>query len=164
MPRLYGNIYVNREVVLMSRINRTRGKDISPIQSSRAVDRKAIKDNFKIKLKNIEQEHIRAELNSIYKEIESQSSKLSERLFIDDLIMYKQLVKEFLNVSVNNSHVFFKENSLDRRGRHRVYSLVKKVDEELDELTKDFVDIEGKRINILKRLEDIKGILLDIMT
>lgn len=148
----------------MSRINRTRGKDISPIQSSRAVDRKAIKDNFKVKLKNIEQEHIRAELNSIYEEIESQSSKLSERLFIDDLIMYKQLVKEFLNVSVNNSHVFFKENSLDRRGRHRVYSLVKKVDEELDELTKDFVDIEGKRINILKRLEDIKGILLDIMT
>lgn len=148
----------------MSRINRIRGKDISPIQASRAVDKKAIKDTFKVRLKNIEQENIRAELNSIYEEIESQSSKLSERLFIDDLVAYKELVREFLNVSVNNSHVFFKENALDRRGRHRVYSLVKKVDKELDELTNDFINIEDNRINILKRLEDITGILLDIMT
>ena len=148
----------------MSKINRVRGKDISPIQASRAVDRKAVKDTFKVKLSAIEQESIRTELNSIYEKIESQSSKLSEKLFIDDLILYKKLVKEFLNISVNNSHVFFKENSLDRRGRHRVYSLVKKVDEELDELTKDFIDIETKRINILKRLENINGLLMDIMT
>lgn len=148
----------------MSKINRVRGKDISPIQASRAVDRKAVKDTFKVKLSAIEQENIRAELNAIYEKIESQSSKLSEKLFIDDLILYKKLVKEFLNISVNNSHVFFKENSLDRRGRHRVYSLVKKVDVELDELTKDFIDIETKRINILKRLDNINGMLMDIMT
>lgn len=148
----------------MSKINRIRGKDISPIQTSRAVDRKAIKDTFKVKLAAIEQEHIRAELNTIYEQIEDYSGKLSKRLFIDDLISYKKLVREFLNISVNNSHVFFKESSLDRRGRHRIYSLVKKVDEELDELTKDFIDIENKRINILKRLDDINGMLMDIMT
>ena len=60
--------------------------------------------------------------------------------------------------------MFYKENSLDRRGRHRVYSLVKKVDKELDELTKDFLDIEGNRIKILQRLDDIKGMLLDVLT
>ncbi len=149
----------------MSRVGRTKNtSSTSPVQASRAVDRKAIKDTFKIRLNELEQENIRVELNSIYTEIESQQEKLSEKLFIDDLIEYKKLVKEFLNIAVNNSHVFFKENSLDRRGRHRVYSLVKKVDQELDELTKDFLDIENKRLNILKRLDDIKGILLDINT
>lgn len=149
----------------MSRVGRTKNTgSTSPIQASRAVDRKAIKDTFKIRLNELEQESIRTELNSIYTEIESQQEKLSEKLFIEDLIEYKKLVKEFLNIAVNNSHVFFKENSLDRRGRHRVYSLVKKVDQELDELTKDFLDIENKRLNILKRLDDIKGILLDINT
>lgn len=149
----------------MSRVGRTRNtRSTSPIQASRAVDRKAIEDTFKVKLNELEQESIRTELNSIYAEIESQQEKLSEKLFIDDLIEYKKLVKEFLNIAINNSHVFFKENSLDRRGRHRIYSLVKKVDQELDELTKDFLDIENKRLNILKRLDDIKGILLDINT
>lgn len=148
----------------MNKINRLSEKNISPIQASRVVDKKAIKDTFKVKLNSIEQEHIKTELNSIYEKIENQSSKLSEKLFIDDLITYKKLVKEFLNISVNNSHVFFKESSLDRRGRHRIYSLVKQVDQELDELTKDFIDIESKRINILKRIDDIQGILIDIMT
>lgn len=80
------------------------------------------------------------------------------------MIEYKKLVREFLDVTVNNSHVFYKENSLDRRGRHRVYSLVKKVDNELDELTKDFLNLENNRIRILRRLNDIKGMLLDIFT
>lgn len=148
----------------MNRINRTDMNNISPIEITKAVDKKAIKDTFKVKLNEIEQDQIRTELQSIYEKIETQSDKLSDKLFIDDLIMYKKLVKEFLNITINNSHVFYKESSLDRRGRHRIYSLVKKVDQELDELTQDFLGMEDKRINILKRLDDIKGILMDIMT
>lgn len=148
----------------MSRINRVGMENISPIDISRAVDRKTVKDTFKLKLNELEQEQIRTELKSLYDKIETQSNKLSDKLFIDDLINYKKLVKEFLNITVNNSHVFFKENSLDRRGRHRIYSLVKKVDQELDELTQEFLDLENKRINILKRLNDIQGILMDILT
>ncbi len=91
----------------MTRIDRTGG-DISPIQTSRAVDKKAIKDTFKVKLNQLEQEKIRTDLNSIYSKIENQQEKLSEKLFIDDLIEYKKLVKEFLNIAVNNSHIFFK--------------------------------------------------------
>lgn len=148
----------------MSSINRIGTENISPIQISRAVDRKAIKDTFKMKLNELEQEQIRTELQELFSKIEDQAGKLSEKLFIDDLIQYKKLVKEFLNISVNNSHVFYKENSLDRRGRHRIYSLVKKVDKELDELTQEFLDLENNRINILKRINEIQGILVDILT
>ena len=148
----------------MNRINRFGMENISPVEISRAVDKKAIKETFKMKLNELEQDQIRNELKVLYDQIEAQSNRLQDRLFIDDLINYKKLVKEFLNLTVNNSHVFFKENSLDRRGRHRIYSLVKKVDQELDELTQEFLDIENKRLNILKRLNDITGILMDIMT
>lgn len=146
-------------------MNRITGMgNISPIEISKAVDRKAIKDTFKSKLNNLEQEEIREELSILFEKIDEKATGLQDKLFIEDLIEYKKLIKEFLNTAVNNSHVFFKESSLDRRGRHRVYSLVKKVDLELDQLTKDFIDIEKNRINILKRLDEIQGILLDILT
>lgn len=148
----------------MTRINRIGTDNITAVEISRAVDKKAIKDTFKLKLNELEQEQIRIELKSLYDKIESQSNKLSDKLFIDDLIQYKKLVKEFLRIAVNNSHVFFKESSLDRRGRHRIYSLVKKVDNELDELTQEFIDLEKNRLNILKRLNSIQGMLMDIMT
>lgn len=160
MPIVYNELIGG---VLVNRINRTGMENISPIEISRAVDKKAVKDTFKLKLNELEQEKIRTELKSLYDKIEDHSNRLSNKLFIDDLISYKKLVKEFLNITVNNSHVFFKENSLDRRGRHRIYSLVKKVDQELDELTQEFLDLENKRLNILKRLNDIQGILMDII-
>lgn len=148
----------------MNRINKTGMENMNSFEISKVADKKAIKDTFKVKLTKLEQDQIRVELQTLFDKIETQTNKLSNKLFIDDLIQYKKLIKEFLNVTVNNSHIFFKESSLDRRGRHRVYSLVKKVDQELDELTKDFLDLENKRINILKRLEYIQGILMDILT
>ncbi len=148
----------------MSRIEKVGINNITQVKNTKIETKKEINETFKNKLNEIEQEHIRDELKILYDKIEVQSNKLQDRLFIEDLIEYKKLVKEFLDISVNNSHIFYKENSLDRRGRHRVYSLVKRVDKELDELTQDFLDIENNRIRILKRLDDIKGMLLDVLT
>nr|WP_233242542.1 YaaR family protein [Sporanaerobacter acetigenes] len=138
--------------------------NISRVEKIENNNKNVVNTTFKEKLENIQQEQIREELKILFNKIETQTTKLQDRLFIEDLVEYKKLVKEFLNVSVNNSHVFYKENSLDRRGRHRVYSIVKQVDSELDGLTKDFLDIEGNRLKILKRLDSIKGLLLDIFT
>lgn len=138
--------------------------NISRVKKIENNNKNVVTTTFKEKLENIQQEQIREELKILFNKIETQTTKLQDRLFIEDLVEYKKLVKEFLNVSVNNSHVFYKENSLDRRGRHRVYSIVKQVDSELDGLTKDFLDIEGNRLKILKRLDSIKGLLLDIFT
>jgi len=138
--------------------------NIPKIERVKNQDKKTINTTFKEKLENLKQEQIRDELKTLFSKIESQTSKLQDRLFIEDLVEYKKLVRDFLDISVNNSHIFYKENSLDRRGRHRIYSIVKKVDTELDELTKDFLDIENNRLRILNRLDDIKGLLLDILT
>ena len=70
----------------MNRINRTGMENISAIDITRAVDKKAIKETFKMKLEDIEQENIRNELKVLYDKIEIQSNKLQDRLFIDDLI------------------------------------------------------------------------------
>jgi hypothetical protein len=148
----------------MSRIERVGINNIIQVKDTRIDNKNGAQKAFKNKLMEIEQEHIREELKILYNKIETQTNKLQDSLFIEDLVEYKGLVRDFLDISVNNSHVFYKENSLDRRGRHRVYSLVKKVDKELDELTKDFLDIEGNRIKILQKLDDIKGMLLDVLT
>ncbi|HHV46149.1 MAG TPA: YaaR family protein [Tissierellia bacterium] len=146
----------------MDRIESTAVQNISKVQNT--PQNKPVSETFRGKLEEIRQENIREELKILYDKIEAISSRLKEKLFIEDLLEYKRTVREFLNITINNSHIFYKENSLDRRGRHRVYSLVKKVDNELDELTRDFLNIEKNRIKILKRLDDIRGMLIDILT
>src|SRR5699024_7385862 len=148
----------------MGRVNKVSINNVQKVNTNKKIDDKSkIQKSFKTKLEDIGQEKIREELNLLYDKIQAQSAKLKDKLFIDDLIQYKKLVKEFLNITVNNSHVFYKENSLDRRGRHTIYALVKRVDAELEELTDDFTNVEGSRLRILKRLDNINGLLLDTL-
>ncbi len=70
---------------------------------------------------------------------------------IRDMKKYRGLVKDFMNEVVNRSHKFSRENFLDRRGRHRVYGLVKLVDKNLDDLAGELVKEEKDHLAILEK-------------
>ena len=90
--------------------------------------------------------------------------KLTEHMDVRDMKKYRSLVKEFMNEVVNRSHKFSRENFLDRRGRHRVYGIVRLVDKNLDELAEELVKDEKDHINILNKVDEIRGLLIDIST
>ena len=73
------------------------------------------------------------------------------------------MIKDFVNEVVTNSHIFSRENFLDRRGRHRVYGLVKLVDKKLDDLAQELMKEEKSGLNILAKVDEIKGLLLDMI-
>ena len=74
------------------------------------------------------------------------------------------LIREFMNEVVFRSHKFSRENFLDRRGRHRVYGLIKLIDSNLDELAQELVKDEKDHIAILSKIGEIRGLILDILT
>ena len=55
-------------------------------------------------------------------------------------------------------------NFLDRRGRHRVYGIVRLVDKNLDDLAGELVKDEKDHLAIISKIDDIRGLLLDIST
>lgn len=118
---------------------------------------------FISKFQEVKSEQVREHLQGLYQEIVKQSDRIGDKLHLSEVIKYKNLVREFLDVAVKNSHHFSKQNFLDRRGRHRVYSIVKNVDRELESLTREFLKDETDRISIVKRLDDIRGMLLDVL-
>ena len=98
------------------------------------------------------------------KDITSQGEKIAKHMDISDMKRYRDLVKYFLNEVVNRSHKFSRENFLDRRGRHRVYGIVKQVDKNLDELAQELVKDEKDNLTVLSKVGEIRGLLLDITT
>lgn len=101
-------------------------------------------------------------LNEMVEEILAQGRKLAEKADIRELRTYKRLVSGFLDKAVEGSHRFTREDHLDRRGRHKVYAVIKKVDRELELLTEEVMEKEKDNIKILERLDIIKGLILDI--
>jgi uncharacterized protein YaaR (DUF327 family) len=69
-----------------------------------------------------------------------------------------------MNEIVNRSHKFSRENFLDKKGRHRVYTMIKLVDKNLDELATELIKDETDHLLILTKIDEIRGLLLDILT
>ena len=126
---------------------------------------KETSDSFKFTLiSNIEEASLQERLQLMLEDIVQQGKKIAKRTDISEMRQYRQLIKEFLNEVVNRSHQFSRENFLDRRGRHRVYGIVKLIDKNLDELAEELIKDEKDNIAILNKIDEIRGLLLDILT
>ena len=118
--------------------------EVSGVTQTQEVNQtKPTDDGFKFTLASaIDDAELKEKLSGLMDEITEQGKKLSEHMDIRDMKKYRSLVKDFMNEVVNRSHKFSRENFLDRRGRHRVYGLVKLVDKNLDELAGELVKEE----------------------
>ena len=114
-------------------------------------------------LSKIEEGELQQKLNSMINDITDQGNKIAKHMDIKDMKKYRELVKDFMNEIVTHSHKFSRENFLDKRGRHRVYGIVKLVDKNLDELAQELIKEEKNHMNILGRIDEIKGLLLDLV-
>lgn len=122
-------------------------------------------DEFKFMLiSKISEEDLQAKLGALMEEINDQGEKIAKKKDIKDMRKYRSLIKEFMNEVVSRSHSFSRENFLDRRGRHRVYGIIRLVDENLDELAQELMKEEKDNITILQKIGDIRGLILDIFT
>lgn len=120
--------------------------------------------SFKFTLiSHIEEQELQARLNMMLEEISAQGKKLLKHMDVKDMKHYRELIRGFLNEIVNRSHKFSRENFLDKKGRHRVYAMIKLVDKNLDDLALELIKDEKDQLAVLSRIDEIKGLLLDIL-
>lgn len=143
-----------------------RVNDTAPVNQTTGTTPVETRDgSFKFTLTSaIEEQELQQRLNSLLDDITKQGNLIAQHMDIRDMKKYRGLVKDFLNEVVTRSHKFSRENFLDRKGRHRVYGIVKLVDKNLDELAEELVKDESDHITILDKIGEIAGLLLDIFT
>lgn len=136
----------------------------NPVPVESIAPQKTSDGKFKFMLvSNIEEKDLQQKLNSLMEEIDKQGERIAKHMDVADMRKYRSLVKEFMNEVVNRSHEFSRENFLDRRGRHRVYGIVRLVDKNLDDLAQELVKDEKDNLAVLNKVGEIKGLLLDII-
>ncbi len=134
-------------------------------QLQQTQERQEATGDFKFTLTSkIEDATLAERLNLMMEDIVQQGKQISKKNDIRDMQRYRILIKDFLNEVVTRSHAFSRENFLDRRGRHRVYGIIRLIDENLDELAQELVKDEKDNISILAKIGQIQGLLLDIFT
>lgn len=134
----------------------------APVQANQAVANND--ETFKFNLiSRIGENELQERLTVMMEEIVRQGELISKRKDIKDMRKYRTSIKTFLNEVLSRSHEFSRENFLDKRGRHRVYGIIRLVDENLDKLAEALVADEYDNITILNTIGEIRGLLLDIL-
>jgi len=141
---------------------------ISEILASRfneanQVKERPINDEFNFVLNKLSDEGLASRLHDLLADITTQGKKISRHMDIGDMREYRNMITTFINEVVTHSHEFSRENFLDRRGRHRVYGIIRMINQDLDDLAQELLKKEKDHLAILDKTNEIQGLLLDII-
>jgi len=139
--------------------------DVTPSQKvdTSKVKEKAVGDDFSFTLKRLGDEGLMERINGLMASIRAQGDQIAKHMDIRDMRAYRALITEFINEVITKSYKFTRENYLNRRGHHMVYSIVKLINKDLDDLAQELLKDEKDHIAILDKTGEIQGLLLDLM-
>ena len=103
-------------------------------------------------------------LSTLFNKIDDQGKRLLKSQTLSDLREYKRLVKRFMKETVEFGMNLKKSKSWSGNGHLETMRLVEQIDGELIALTDEMVTREGKSIDILGRIGEIKGLLVNLYT
>ena len=118
---------------------------------------------FRRTLTDLSKEMYTARLTEMRDDIDKQGKRLADRVDVKEYEKYRKLIREFLDEIVSNGYTFSREDAYASRGRHRYIATVRIVDEKLDALGKEVMKEQADRIEVLNKIDDIRGLLLDLM-
>jgi uncharacterized protein YaaR (DUF327 family) len=110
---------------------------------------------------NVAQESLKASLDELVGEVQAQGERLAKKQNFTELNRYKDLVRSFL-AKVGKDLYKIEASTLSKPlPGQRVYVILQKVDLELEKLTKMVLAGQVPQLQILERLDQIRGLLLD---
>jgi uncharacterized protein YaaR (DUF327 family) len=113
-------------------------------------------------------------LNQLLSDVRSSGDALRDRPFPQEILTYKKAVRDFMRYVVDNGYQVGKSlgvpsserpNYKGTRGtQERVHVAIQVVDHKLEELAAMLLTHQHSQLELLSRLEEIRGILVDLVS
>ena len=101
------------------------------------------------------------QLYRMLERIDMQAQRLAKSMTVRELRQYKRMVKQFLEETARRGIRLKETKGWDRRGRSKRYKLLEEIDRHLLQLADDLLASEQGRIELLAKIGEIKGLLIN---
>jgi len=116
-------------------------------------------------------------VNTLMDDVRDAGDRLKSRPFGEEIIRYKQAVRNFINYVVQNCYSKeddegilnkFKPSFKGRRATPEAnkaigYVKIQVIDKKLEDLAAMLLSSQGRQMELVSRLEEIKGLLIDLL-
>lgn len=117
---------------------------------------------FEKQLKNESVKILDGDLKTLIDKVKTEGEKFVKAPDEKNLASYKEIVKSFLNKLTKGFLSLKEEFGADQDGERKIFQIVKKTETSVENLTKENLT-ENKALSLLGSLDDIKGLVLDVL-
>lgn len=136
------------------------GKKLS--RSENSLQQPVQHKSFSDMMRQQEERASKEQLQRMLEQIDQQGQRLAQAMTVRELRAYKQLVKKFLEETVRRGVGLRETRGWDRRGRSKRYKLLEEIDAKLLEMGEELLQHERGRIELLEKIGEIRGMLLNV--
>lgn len=119
--------------------------------------------SFSDTLRQQDEKADREQLNRMLQQIQQQGERLAKSMTVRELRAYKLLVRQFLEKTVRRGVGIKETTGWDRRGRGKRYKLLDEIDRHLLEMADDMLETEEGKIELLAKVGEIRGLLINLV-
>jgi uncharacterized protein YaaR (DUF327 family) len=102
-------------------------------------------------------------IKDLLDDVHSLGEKLKNRPFPEEIKQYKRAVRNFLHYIVENGYIIEEQISGTNPLKRKKFTLVQVVDKKLEQLAAGILAGQHDQLEILAKVDEIKGILIDLM-
>lgn len=113
-------------------------------------------------LKESDNDKRRQACDQILSQIDSLSADLKKAPTPSGIKKYRRLVASFIREATEQSYELNEETHWDRSGNRKSYITIRNINKALEELTDEVMNREKKQIDLVAKLDEIRGMLLDL--
>lgn len=119
--------------------------------------------NFSDIMQQQDEKFTQEQLSKMVQQITLQGDRLSRAMTVRELLQYKLLIRQFLEETARRGVNLRDTKGWDRRGRSKRYKLLEEIDQELLSLADELLENEQGRIEILHKIGEIRGMLINLL-
>jgi uncharacterized protein YaaR (DUF327 family) len=117
---------------------------------------------FSAQLRDLELEQRRTVCTGLLCQIDAQSELLKKAPTPDGVKRYRELVVTFMKEAMGQTYQVEQQTRWDKSGNRKCLVVVKKVNDSLEDLMNLVTDPESSQMNLVAKLDQIRGLLLDL--
>lgn len=138
------------------KINRVQSKTPGETKS---LSKSTQETSFSMSLDLANKEHTEQNLKKMLSDIDRLGKRLIATRSLEDAREYKRKVQEYISYVVKNAYILKKETGPYSYGIHIKVEIINK---KVDELTKELLEQQKSTIELADKIEEIKGLLVDV--
>ncbi|MDL2218294.1 YaaR family protein [Christensenellaceae bacterium OttesenSCG-928-M15] len=118
---------------------------------------------FERHLTELNEEKYHLFISELIGDITEQGKRMAQKADLREFHKYRELVKRLMDETVSNGFSFNKFRKFDIRGRNKTFALIQRINSKLEEITEQLLAEEADHIALLKSVDDIRGMLVDML-